>query len=135
MRLTDRNIDQLAPVAEDVFDHPLVPVRLAAYVAIRENIFVVAIRDNLTVGHIRGTIIRQPDRNDDAYVDNFGVSPEHQRRGIGRALYEAFAKHAGNLGADNIWLATETYNDGAIAFYRALGLHQQIVAYFSTDKT
>lgn len=135
MRLTDGNLDQLAPVAEDVFDHPLDPLRLAAYVAVRENIFFVAIRDNLTVGQIRGTIIRQPDRSDDAYVDNFGVSPEHQRRGIGRALYEAFATQALELGADNIWLATESDNNGAIAFYRALGLHHQSVAYFSTDKT
>jgi len=54
-------------------------------------------------------------------VDTLGVSPDWQRLGIGRMLVEEAERWAVENGADSVELNVYAFNQGAIAFYRALG--------------
>ena len=61
-------------------------------------------------------VLARPDRH--IYLDEIGVVPEHQRRGIASALLEA-----GHAWADDLGLpcALEATADATIAFYRGRG--------------
>lgn len=56
-----------------------------------------------------------------AYVHLVGINPEHRRRGVGKELYEVFAKRAGSAGARQMKAITNVGNEGSIDFHRALG--------------
>lgn len=123
-----------AHVAPDVFDGPVVPARLAAYLAAPDHIMVVALEDGEVVGQVAAVIHRHPDMPDELYIDNLGVSPRHQRRGIGRRLMEAVFQAGLRRGCEEAWVATETDNGPARALYRALGpVEAESVAFYQYE--
>jgi ribosomal protein S18 acetylase RimI-like enzyme len=56
-----------------------------------------------------------------AYVHLIGIDPDCRRRGIGRALYEEFARRGRALGATLLKAITTVGNEGSVDFHRALG--------------
>jgi ribosomal protein S18 acetylase RimI-like enzyme len=54
-------------------------------------------------------------------VDELVVARQHRRRGLGRALMDAVATRANELGLDRVVLDVRAHNEAAIAFYRAMG--------------
>jgi ribosomal protein S18 acetylase RimI-like enzyme len=54
-----------------------------------------------------------------------GVHPEHQRRGIGRALVSALIEHARAAGLLRLELYVRADNPRAIALYRSLGFEHE----------
>jgi len=56
-----------------------------------------------------------------SYVHFIGVDPRNRNEGIGRALYEAFARKAFDLGASHIEAVTSPINLGSLRFHEALG--------------
>lgn len=57
----------------------------------------------------------------EAEILTLAVAPEARGRGLGRALLEAAARHAGTLGADNIFLEVGADNPAALTLYAGLG--------------
>lgn len=72
-----------AHVAPEVFDGAIVPRRLAAYLASPEHLMVLALSGGEVVGQVAAVIHRHPDLPTELYIDNLGVTPAMQRRGIG----------------------------------------------------
>jgi ribosomal protein S18 acetylase RimI-like enzyme len=69
---------------------------------------------------------RSPDHPTDAIIHLVGVHPNHRRRGIGRALVDAFRAGVEGNGVEGDGVATVTAlawpgEPPAIAFFRALG--------------
>ena len=56
----------------------------------------------------------------EAEVHNIGVDPEHQRRGVGRALLRALLAYSDEIKAPT-FLEVRTDNDSAISLYQAHG--------------
>lgn len=56
-----------------------------------------------------------------AVVDNLGILPAWQRRGIGRQLMDAAEQWAREHGARRLILSVWEFNAGALEFYEALG--------------
>jgi|JI9StandDraft_2_1071091.scaffolds.fasta_scaffold06336_10 ribosomal protein S18 acetylase RimI-like enzyme len=123
----------LENVDPDVFDHPIDPSRLAAYVADPLHVMFVAVENNLVVGQIRGNVHLQPDRAPDLYIDNLGTSPARQRRGIAAAMIKALIEWGKGQGCTFAWVATETDNDGAIGFYGAQNFTHDTIALFAQE--
>jgi ribosomal-protein-alanine N-acetyltransferase len=71
-------------------------------------------------GAIRGSIMLLRE-GDVARVMSVAVHPRHRRRGIGTALMTAAEDKGRAWGALSVALEVATSNEGAIAFYRALG--------------
>jgi len=121
-------------VAPDVFDGPVVPARLAAYLASPGHLMVLAVRDGEVVGQVAAVIHRHPDMPDELYVDNLGVTPALHRHGIGRRLVEAVMEIGREHGCAEAWVATETGNRPARALYRRIGPKEEAaVAYYLYD--
>lgn len=107
-----------ADIADDVFDHPVDPAVLAAYLATPGHHLIVALDGAVMVGQVACVVHRHPDlRPTELYVDEVGVSPAWRRQGIAaRMLEHAFALGR-ELGCVEAWLGTEPDNAPARAFY------------------
>ena len=121
VRLIPSNIDLLNRVGEDVFDDDIDPAQAAAYAAAPGHLMLLAIDGDLVVGQIAGMIHHGIDRPPELYIDNLGVEPSHQRRGIARSLLEQLVKLGRTEGCTEAWVLTETDNEPARALYATRG--------------
>lgn len=129
--ISRRNIHLLDRIADDVFDGPIDGGRLQSYLADPAHQLFVAVLNGTVVGQAKTVLHRHPDKAPGIYVEELGVSPVAQRRGIARALMDAVTTLARNQGCAEIWLATEPDNAAGNAFYRAYGLSGQPVVMFN----
>jgi ribosomal protein S18 acetylase RimI-like enzyme len=120
LRLSPDDAAVLDRVAGDVFDEPVRPDRLAAYLADPSHIMLVALVDQIVVGQCAAVVHRHPDKKTELYVDEVGVTPALQRKGIARALVERMLTIGKELGCGEAWVGTEPDNLPARGLYEGL---------------
>jgi len=86
-------------VAEDVFDEPVRPDRLAAYLASPGHLMVVAMADGLVVGQCAAVIHRHPDKASELYIDEVGVTPASSGRASREKCWMPCSHLGGRLAA------------------------------------
>lgn len=106
-------------VADNVFDEPVKPERLAAYLSQSGHFMVVAIVDGVVVGQCAAVIHRHPDKVTELYIDEVGVSPAFQRQGIARKMLDAMFEIGRENGCEEAWVGTEPDNVAARALYES----------------
>ncbi|MFC3326438.1 GNAT family N-acetyltransferase [Mesorhizobium cantuariense] len=106
-------------VAEDVFDEPVRPDRLAAYLSQPGHFMIVALADGVVVGQCAAVIHRHPDKVSELYIDEVGVSPAFQRQGIARKMLDAMFSIGREHGCEEAWVGTEPDNGPARALYES----------------
>lgn len=118
-------------VADGVFDHAIDRSRLAAYLAAPQHHFIAALASGEIVGQLAAVVHRHPDgRPIELYVDEVGVAPAFQRRGIARRMVdEAFALGR-ELGCEELWVATEPDNLPAKTLYETRGAAPETVTMY-----
>jgi ribosomal protein S18 acetylase RimI-like enzyme len=67
-----------------------------------------------------GTAAARPPRGELATIDTVAVHPDHQRRGIGRALFDEAVRRLAELGVPELDAWTRDMPE-TLAWYRALG--------------
>lgn len=92
-----------------------------AILARREAVLVVADDAGAVVGAAYGHELVHPDGERTMLLYSLDVAEGARRRGIGRALTEAFVEHARGLGCTEVWVLTEEDNVAARATYEAAG--------------
>lgn len=120
-RLRPEDATVLARVADGVFDEPVRTDLTAEFLADRRHHLIVAIDEGVVVGMITAVDYVHPDKPLQLWINEVGVAPTHQRRGIGRALMQAMLDHGRALGCTEAWLGTEHDNVAARALYVASG--------------
>lgn len=123
----------LDKVAEDVFDAPIHPGRLADFLADPGHLMVLAVSDGEVVGQARGMIHRNPDEPPFFYIDNLGVTPARKREGLATRMLDDLVAWARSEGCEGAWVATETDNLPAKALYEGRGAETQTMAYFEYE--
>jgi len=106
-------------VAKDVFDEPVRPDRLAAYLASPGHFMIVALADGVVVGQCAAVIHRHPDKVSELYIDEVGVTPAFQRQGIARKVLDAMFAVGREHGCEEAWVGTEPDNAAARALYES----------------
>ncbi|AZO65407.1 GNAT family N-acetyltransferase [Mesorhizobium mediterraneum] len=106
-------------VAEDVFDEPVRPDRLAAYLASPGHFMIVALADGVVVGQCAAVIHRHPDKVSELYIDEVGVAPAFQRQGTATRMLDAMFALGREHGCEEAWVGTEPDNVAARALYEA----------------
>ena len=110
-------------VAADVFDLPL-DARLGREFLDdpRHHVAVAVDRaDGTVVGFVSAVHYVHPDKPAELWINEVGVAPTHQRRGLARQLLAAMLAHGRTLGCAEAWVATEEGNAPARALYAAAG--------------
>lgn len=124
VRLSQDNAELLSRVADDVFDKPVRADRLAAYLAEPGHLMLVAVSGGIVVGQVVGqcaaVVHRHPDKVTELYIDEVGVAPVFQRKGIGRALVERMLGIGRELGCGEAWVGTEPNNLPARGLYESV---------------
>ena len=108
-------------VAEGVFDEPVDPARLAAYLAEPGHHMIVALKDGEVVAQCAAVIHRHPDKVTELYIDEVGVAPALHRQGIARKMLDAMFALGKSLGCGEAWVGTEPDNLPARGLYESRG--------------
>ncbi len=66
-------------------------------------------------------IHRHPDKPTELYIDEVGVAPSFQRRGIARRLLSEMLALGKALGCEEAWVGTEHDNHPARSLYQSRG--------------
>ena len=82
--------------------------------------------DNSTLGFIVGRMVPggEIEMRLDAEIYNIAVGEEHQRRGYGQQLFDAFAGICHERRSSNIWLEVRESNQKALRFYEKNGFER-----------
>jgi ribosomal protein S18 acetylase RimI-like enzyme len=120
----------LGRVAIDVFDEAIDLNYLRIYLAEANHHLIVAIKEGEVVGQIRAVIHKHPDRADELYIDNLGVTPTLQRQGNATKLLNAMLGLGKSLGCEEAWLATESNKGQAKGFYESYSIKPEGMAFY-----
>ncbi|WP_426164347.1 GNAT family N-acetyltransferase [Sandarakinorhabdus sp. DWP1-3-1] len=118
-RIDGSSLARLAEVEVDVFDAPIDPERARDWLASPDVVLVVAIVGGRVIGQVQGLILRHPDQPTELYIDNLGVTPAWQRRGVATALVDRLGSIARADGCTAGWVLSEPDNAAARGFYAA----------------
>lgn len=109
-----------ANCAEDVFDNPVDPALVSAFLADPRHHIVAAIDGEMLIGFVSAVDYIHPDKPAELWINETGVSPAYQRQGLAKAMFEAMLEHGQQLGCIGAWVLTDSSNQAANALYRAL---------------
>ncbi len=132
-RVTRATAGLLANIADEVFDEDIDPLRLAACLESPDHLMMVAVCAEQVVGQVAAYVHRHPDQAPDVYVDNLGVAPGFQRRGIAFGLINEVFAWAKALGCHQAWIVTDTDNNAARALYERRGATAEPIVMFSYE--
>jgi aminoglycoside 6'-N-acetyltransferase I len=111
-------LDRVAP---GVFDDAVDPTLTAEFLADPRHHIAVAVHVGEVVGMATAVHYVHPDKPSELWVNEVGVAPAYQRRGIGTRLLEALFEHGRALGCKEAWLGAEEANVAARRLYARLG--------------
>lgn len=116
-RVTAADMALFGRVDEDVFDEPIDPARLRAYLASPGHLMLVGIRKRVVVAQVAAVIHRHPDKKTELYIDEVAVAPALQRQGLARRMLAEMFAWGRELGCEEAWVGTELDNEPARALY------------------
>ena len=120
VKLSNDNADVLRHVADDVFDHAIIPAQLRAFLDDPRHVLFVAQDADTVVGMASAFEYFHPDKQPQLFINEIGVAPTHQNQGIGRQLISALIETAKSRGCVFAWLGTEDNNLPAQACFAAV---------------
>lgn len=135
MTLQAEDAHLLNQVAEGVFDNPINPKSLRTFLNDPRHYIVIALEDLCeceprVIGMATAVIYIHPDKNDEMWINEVGVTKRYRRRGIASQLLEALLANAKAQGCEEAWVATDIDNKAARCLYRkAKGVEEQVVMY------
>jgi ribosomal protein S18 acetylase RimI-like enzyme len=116
----------LGHVADGVFDEALDPELVAEFLRDPRHHLIVAVDRGQVVGFASGVHYVHPDKRAQMFVNEVGVAPSHQGRGIGKAVVQTLLQHARRLGCEEAWVLTQRANDAAMRMYASAGGEQSL---------
>jgi aminoglycoside 6'-N-acetyltransferase I len=119
--LDSRDGASLNNVATGVFDNSCDPHLVAEFITDPRHHLAVAIDDGQVVGFASGVHYVHPDKPSEMWINEVGVAPSHQGRGLGKAILGMLVRHAEHLGCREAWVLTDRANPAAMRLYASIG--------------
>lgn len=111
----------LQRVAPGVFDNPIDEKLTAEFLADPRHHLAVAIADGVVVGMASALHYVHPDKPPELWINEVGVAPDWQQRGIAKRLLAALFVRARHVGCVEAWVLTDRTNDAALRLYESAG--------------
>ncbi|GMW01653.1 MAG: hypothetical protein AMXMBFR84_27900 [Candidatus Hydrogenedentota bacterium] len=108
-------------VADGVFDHTVDPDLASEFISDPRHHVAVAIDQGQVVGFASGVHYVHPDKAPELWVNEVGVAPSHQGRGLAKAIVRTLLQHAKRLGCREAWVLTDRSNGPAMRLYASAG--------------
>jgi ribosomal protein S18 acetylase RimI-like enzyme len=119
--LTASDISLLMNAADGVFDNPVDEQLAREFLEDPRHHIVVAISDGVVIGFASAIHYVHPDKRPELWIDEVGVAPSHQNKGVGKAVMREMLRLGKQLGCVNAWVLTDRTNAAANALYRSVG--------------
>jgi GNAT superfamily N-acetyltransferase len=116
---SDRAI--LDNVAPGVFDKALEPRLVAEFLEDDRHHLAVAVDHGQVIGFASGVHYVHPDKPAELWINEVGVAPSHQGRGVGKAVIRTLLQHGKRLGCGEAWVLTDRSNHAAMRLYASTG--------------
>lgn len=104
-------------VAEDVFDNATHEDLIAEFLSDPRHHIAVALDGGIVVGMASAVHYVHPDKPAQLFINEVGVAPSHQRRGIASELLARLLAHGRTLGCTEAWVAADEDNGPARSLY------------------
>ena len=111
----------LSNVAEHVFDNSVKREFVADFLADPRHHIAVAVEAERVVGFASAVHYVHPDKPPELWINEVGVAPAFQRKGVGTSLIRALFAIGRELGCAEAWVLTERTNQAATRLYTSLG--------------
>ena len=111
----------LTKVAPEVFDHDVDERLSSEFLHDPRHHLAVALDAGEVVGFASAVHYVHPDKPPELWINEVGVAPAHQGRGLGRKLLHALFEVGRALGCGQSWVLTERSNAPAMGLYASLG--------------
>jgi aminoglycoside 6'-N-acetyltransferase I len=111
----------LDDVAAEVFDEAVDPAFWPEFLTDPRHHLAVAIDDGVVVGFASAVHYVHPDKPPQLWINEVGVAPSHQRRGLAGRLLDRLLALARELECSEAWVLTDEENLAARAAYRSAG--------------
>ena len=112
----------LRNVAPAVFDDPIDPDVTDTFLRDPRHHLAVAVEDNVVVGFVSAVHYVHPDKpRPELWINEVGVAPTHQGRGVGKDLLRAMLETARRMGCAEAWVLTDRQNIPAMRLYSSSG--------------
>ena len=108
-------------VADDLFDEAIQPALAREFLGDSRHHLAVAIDDGLVVGFASGVHYVHPDKPAELWINEVGVAPSHQQRGLAKELLRTLLAAARELGCTQAWVLTDRDNTAAMRLYASAG--------------
>ena len=119
--LTPADASLFEHIGEGVFDHAVQERLVAEFLADSRHSLAVAIADGLIVGMASGVRYVHPDKPSELWINEVGVSPEYQRRGLAKRIVTELLAEGRRQGCREAWVLTDEVNGPARALYASAG--------------
>lgn len=111
----------LAGASEDVFDHAPKESLISEFLHDPRHHLVGAIVDGTLVGFVSAVHYVHPDKEAELWINEVGVAPQHQGKGIGKQMMQLMLEHGRALGCKTAWVLTDRDNAAAMRLYAGAG--------------
>ncbi len=106
----------------DLFDHAVLPQRILDFLADPRHHWIAAFDAGVMIGFVSAVDYLHPDKAEpELWINEVGVSPSHQSRGIGKDMMDATLQHGRRLGCREAWVLTDRGNLPAMKLYARSG--------------
>lgn len=105
-----------------LFDHAVLPQRCRDFLADPRHHWIAAFDAGVMIGFVSAVDYLHPDKAEpELWINEVGVSPSHQAKGIGKALMQATLRQGRSLGCREAWVLTDRGNLPAMKLYAHSG--------------
>ena len=119
VRRDDENI--LANVAPGVFDHPIDRSLSKEFLDDARHHLVIAVENEMVIGFASAIHYVHPDKPPELWINEVGVAPTHQGRGLAKALLDALFEIGREARCVEAWVLTDRHNHAAMRLYSSVG--------------
>ena len=119
--LTPADLSLLLNVPDDIFDNPVDENFAREFLEDPRHHIVVALTDGAIIGFASAVHYIHPDKPPELFINEVGVSPAHQNKGVGKALMKELLRLGQSLGCVNAWVLTDRSNAAANGLYKSAG--------------
>jgi len=115
-----RQIDEVL-AAPHLFDEPPTAEWAERFLTWPGHHLAMGYLDDVAVGFVSGVEMTHPDKGTEMFLYELAVDESSRGRGVGRALVEALAARARELGCYGMWVLTDADNAAAFRTYERAG--------------